>query len=539
MEPVYIFGHKNPDSDSVCSAIAYAALKRQVEDGDYRPARLGTLNSETRFVLDRFDVPAPDYLAHINLRVQDIMTRDIVCGQSEDTVHEVGELIRKHTVHAIPIVDEAGRALGVVTERHLARSYLKELEMQNLHQQPTPLAMIAETLTAEIVVGDPNDTVQGDVQIGAMSPESMVDYIAPGDLVILGNRENAQEVALRSDISCLIVTGGFTPSERIQTLARKRGTGVVVTPHDTFAAARLINLSVSVMTLIERNVLKVQPETLVREITQDLLESRLGILLVTETDGRLVGLVTKSDIVAQRRRPVILVDHSEASQSVEGIRQAEIREILDHHRLGGLETAGPMLALIAPVGCTCTLVLRRYREANIVPTRPMAGLMLSAILSDTMLLKSPTTTEEDRQAVSTLGEMLGEDPLAFGREMYNAKFDMAALSAEEMIGNDLKRFAFDSHTVAVAQIEVGDKDLLLARKEEILAAMRAFREQENLDLMVLMITDIPRGGTELLAVGQTRPVERAFGEPFQDNALYLPGVMSRKKQVIPRISHTL
>lgn len=539
MDPIYIFGHKNPDTDSVCSAIAYAALKRQLEGDDYRAARLGELNSETRFVLETFDVAVPEYLPHIHLRVQDIMTRDIVCGRSADTVHEVGELIRKHTVHAIPIVDEEGRALGVITERHLARSYLKELEMQNLHQQPTPLSMIAETLDAEIVVGNPDDTVQGDVQIGAMSPESMVDYIAPGDLVILGNRENAQQVALESEISCLIITGGFRPSTRIQQLAEKQGAGVMVTPHDTFAAARLINLSVSVMTLVERNVLKVQPETLVREITQDLLESRLGILLVTEGDGRLVGLITKSDIVAQRRRPVILVDHSEASQSVEGIRQAEIREILDHHRLGGLETAGPMLALLAPVGCTSTLVLRRFREAQVTPSAQIAGLMLAAILSDTMLLKSPTTTEEDREAVDYLGEILGEDPLSFGRRMYNAKFNMAALSAGEIITNDLKRFTFDSHAVAVAQIEVGDKELLLARKEEILQAMRAFREEQKLDLLALMITDIPRGGTELLAVGQTRVVERAFDHPLQENALYLPGVMSRKKQVIPRISHTL
>ena len=539
MESIYVFGHKNPDTDSICSAIAYASLKRQVDGGDYRPARLGELNSETRFVLDAFEVAEPEFLPHIHPRVQDIMTRDLIRGRSDDTVHEAGALIRKHAVHAIPIVDGTGRALGVITERHLARSYLKELEMQNLHEQPTPLSMIAETLSAEIVVGNPEDAVQGDVQIGAMSPESMVDYISPGDLVILGNRENAQEAALDSEISCLVVTGGFTPSQRIQQLARRKGTGVVVTPHDTFAAARLINLSVSVMTLVERNVLTVQPETLVRDITQDLLESRLGILLVTEADGRLVGLVTKSDIVAQRRRPVILVDHSEASQSVEGIRQAEIREILDHHRLGGLETAGPMLALLAPVGCTSTLVLRRYREAGVTPSEQMAGVMLAAILSDTMLLKSPTTTDEDRQAVEWLGKMLDEDPLAFGRRMYNAKFDMAALSAEEMVTNDMKRFTFDSHSVAVAQVEVGDKELMLARKKELLQAMRDFRAGENLDLMALMITDISRGGTELLAVGQIRVIERAFGESLHDNALYLPGVMSRKKQVIPRISHAL
>ena len=538
MDTVYVFGHRNPDTDSICSAIAYAYLKNQ-ESPRYVPARLGDLNRESRFVLENFDVPEPELLSHIYVRVQDVMTRTPIVGHSSDTVHEVGELSRRHRVNAIPIVDDEGRALGVVTEAHLARSYLRELQMHNLRDSATQLANIAETLSARILIGQPAREVRGNVLIGAMSPESMVQYISPGDLVIVGNRENAQRSALARDISCLIVTGDFVPADRVQEMARKRGAAVLVTPHDTFAAARLINLSVSALTLMERDVLTARPQALIRDITQDLLESRLGILLVIDAEGRLSGVVTKSDLVASRPRPVILVDHSEESQSVEGIDQAQIVEILDHHRLGGLETAGPLLALIAPVGCTATLVWRRYRELGVEPPEKMASLMLAAILSDTMLLKSPTTTEEDEEAVAALGQILGEDPMEFGVRMYNAKFDMASQTAEEIITADMKTFEFARGSLTVAQIEVGDKEVVLSRKAELLEAMAAYRQQNDVLLFLLMVTDVRREGTELLAVGRTRIVERAFDCSLQEQAVYLPGILSRKKQVVPPLAANL
>ncbi|HZD11293.1 MAG TPA: putative manganese-dependent inorganic diphosphatase, partial [Candidatus Binatia bacterium] len=397
----------------------------------------------------------------------------------------------------------------------------------------------AETLEADVIVGDPSAEVRGDVLIGAMSPESMVEYISPGDLIIVGNRENAQHAALSRDICCLIITGGFVPSARIQELARKRNTAILVTPHDTFAAARLINLSVSALMLMDRNPLTARPDTLIQEVVQDLLESRMGILLVVDAAGKLLGIVTKSDLVGRRARPVILVDHSEESQSVEGIREAEILEILDHHRLGGLETAKPILALIAPVGCTATLVLRRYREMDVGPPRAIAGIMLAAILSDTMLLKSPTTTDEDRRAVEYLAPLWGEDPMDFGVRMYNAKFDMASQSAEEVITADVKSFDFAAGDIAVAQVEVGDKSVVLRRKAELLQAMRDYCDGHNLVLAVLLVTDIKREGSELLAVGRTRAVERAFDCKLQDGSVYLPGVLSRKKQVVPPIAQHL
>ena len=538
MEPVYIFGHKNPDTDSICSAIAYAHLKNSQTDG-YIPARLGDLNRETEFVLTTFGVPKPVFLPHIYVRAEDVMTTEIVTAPITSTIHDVGELMHRHRISAVPVIDGTGGVQGIVTEHTLARNYLQELHVQGLRNTPTELSKITGTLNGRLIVGNPTTRVCGNVVIGAMSPEAMVGYISPGDLVALGNRENAQEAALRCNISCLIITGNFDPSLEIQQLARQQGAAIIVTPHDTFATARLINLSVSALQMLDNELLMATPDTLIKEIAPDLVESRSPIVLVKDTEGRLVGVLTESDLVTRRRRRVILVDHSERSQSVDGIEKAEILEILDHHRLGGLETAEPMLAMIAPVGCTATLVLRRYKELGLEPAPETAGLMTGAILSDTMLLKSPTTTPEDVAAVEYLGKLLREDPLAFGKRMYNAKFDIAALSPEEILTADLKTFVFGSATICIAQIEVADKGLVLERKAEILDAMGRYQADRSFDLMLLMVSDILLEGTELLAVGQTRLVERAFGKSLQEQAVYLPGVLSRKKQVVPPISNAV
>ncbi|MCB0226173.1 MAG: putative manganese-dependent inorganic diphosphatase [Anaerolineae bacterium] len=539
MDSIYIFGHKKPDTDSICSAIAYAHLKNTQNDATYIPARLGDINRETRFVLDTFDVPDPEFLPHVFVRVADVMTTDVISAPATCTIHDVGRLMREHRIRAVPIVDEARHVQGVITENILARNYLKELQVQGLADNPTELGRITSTLNGRLLVGEPATQVSGKVVIGAMAPEAMVKYIAPGDLVALGNRENAQEAALNCNISCLIITGDFDPSPDIQQLARDKGSSIIVTPHDTFAAARLINLSVSVLQMIGGNYITITPDTLIKEITTELVGTNATFALVNDAEGVLVGMVTRSNLVARRPRRVILVDHSERSQSAEGIEKAEIVEILDHHRLGGLETAQPMLAMIAPVGCTSTLVLRRYKELGVTPPRAMAGLMVAAILSDTMLLKSPTTTPEDVAAIDDLGKILGEDPLAFGRRMYNAKFDIETLSPDVLVTSDLKVFSLGSKTVGIGQVEVADKDVVLARKSEILEAMHQYQTLHHFDLLLLMVSDILREGTELIAVGQTRTVEKAFGVSLKEQSAFLPGVLSRKKQIVPPISNAL
>lgn len=539
MMPVYVFGHKNPDTDSICSAIAYAHLKNTDASQDRHVAvRLGELNRETRFVLAAFSVPEPALLPDLFVRVSDVMTRDVVTAPATATIHEVGELMYAHGIRGVPIVDEDERPLGLLTEAILARNYLREMHVQGLSDTPTALGKIAETLNGRLLVGDPAGVVAGNVVIGAMAPDAMLAYVEAGDLVAVGNRENAQEAALRQHIACLIVTGGFEPTQTILDLAAEMETAVLVTPHDTFAAARLINLSASAQTALELEIdaLTVDPDLLVNDMRDDLVAAPSSMALVADVDGRLLGIVAPTDLVRQRRPRVILVDHSERSQTADGIEQALIVEILDHHRLGGLQTGAPMTALIAPVGCTATLVLRRYREAGVEPSREMAGMMVSAILSDTMLLKSPTTTAEDETAVAYLGQFLDEDPLDYGKRMYEAKFDMAAMSPADIITNDFKEFELGSYEIGIGQVEVADQEVVLKRRADILEAMAAQKTQQGYDLLLLMVSDILKEGTTLLVVGQTRLVEKAFDVRLTDNAVYLPGVLSRKKQVVPPLS---
>lgn len=283
MPPVYVFGHKNPDTDSICSAIAYAELKNQVGSG-YFPARLGAVNRETRFVLEHFDVEEPDYLPHVYLRAQDVMQTDVISAPPDCSVFDVGELLRLHGIHAIPILDPERRPRGVITESSLARSYMQEMQVRGLQHRPTRLGRIAETLGGRLVLGDPATELRGNILIGAMSPESMAGYVSKGDLLILGDREDAQAVALQRDVACLIITGGFAPSPQVLQLARARGAAIIGTPHDTFATARLINLSVPALDMLDSDVLTVTPDTLAREIEPALVESRAGIALVSDPD---------------------------------------------------------------------------------------------------------------------------------------------------------------------------------------------------------------------------------------------------------------
>jgi manganese-dependent inorganic pyrophosphatase len=302
MDHIYVFGHKNPDTDTICAAIAYAHLKNTVQPV-HIPARLGDINRETRFVLEHFGVPEPIFLPHVYVRAQDIMTPNPITAPAEATVYDVGELMHQHNIQAVPILNGSGLPRGVVTERSLARGYLNELHLPNLSATPTALGMIAQTLNAQIVAGDPTTLVSGNAVIAAMNIYTIVEYVSPGDLVIVGNRDNAQEASLGRNISCLVITGGIFPSDEIVAMAREKNAAIIVTPHDTFATARLIGLSVPALTLMEQNILSVSPEHLVNEITPDLLASRHGVALVNDQRGRLVGVLTKSDVAPSAVSP--------------------------------------------------------------------------------------------------------------------------------------------------------------------------------------------------------------------------------------------
>ncbi|MDI6800010.1 MAG: putative manganese-dependent inorganic diphosphatase [Actinomycetota bacterium] len=530
---VYVIGHKNPDTDSIVSAIAYASLKNQLGGDLYEPIRLGKLNKETAFILSELKIESPRLLDHIRTRVKDVMTKDLITVGPNSSVKEAGELIYNKNIRSVPVVDEDGRLLGAVTERSIAHRYIEELQVRSIKETGLSLGKIAETLEGEIIVGQSDGAVLGNVLIGAMQPETMATFIEAGDVVILGDRANAQLLAIKKEISCLIVTGGYRPEDEVISAAEKAGVFLILTPKDSFATARLINLSRPVEGLMDRNYFTLQMDELIVDITEDLLASENRQGFVTDEDNHLFGMVTRSDLINPPRRSVILVDHSEKSQSVDGIEGASIVEIIDHHRLGDIQTAEPILVISEPVGSTSTIVYEEYKKHGIKPDKRMAALMLAAILSDTVLLKSPTATSKDEAAIAELGKLAGLDPMEFGVRMYLEASGVADMSAAQTLMTDFKVFNLSDLKVGIGQVETTDLDLVLARKSDLIKEMERALEDKGLDTVLLMVTDIVKVGTELLAVGKERLVEKRFSVELKDNSAFLPGVISRKKQVAP------
>ncbi len=539
-DAIYVVGHQNPDTDSIASAISYAYFKN-LTDGElsYQAVRLGEPNHETAFVLRYFGLPLPPLIRHVYRRVADAMVKDVVVAATDSTVYEVGALMISHKLRDIPLVDEEGRLAGLVTERKIARSYLEEFREFTLEDHPPKVADVVRTMDASLVVGNMDDLLRGRPMIGAMSPEKMRRYLSEGDVLITGDREEAQEVGIEIGVSCIIVTGGTPPSDRILRLARERGVVVIVTPYNTYVAGRLLRLSSPAVRMMEKKPLTVSRDVVLRDFMDELMRDHNGIAVVVDEERKVEGVITRHDLIDPPKRKVILVDHSEKTQAVAGIEEAEILEIVDHHRLGGLETGQPITAYVRPVGCTNTIIWDLYKSNEVYPSRPVAGAMLAAILSDTMLLKSPTTTKYDRQAVKEIADFLGMDYMQFGIQMYTEKTNINHLSPREILTMDLKESHFPRGTVAVAQIEVADKSIVLSRKKEILEEMERISRERGYDLFLLMVTDVLEEGTEMLAVGQIRLAENAFRVTFRENSAYMPGVMSRKKQVMPFLADGL
>ncbi len=533
---IAVVGHQNPDTDSIASPIAYAWLKSREEPNEtFRAFRLGPINRETRFVLEYFGVEEPPLLDHVHRRVREAMVTEVITAPVDATSYEVGFLMREKGIRSVPLVDEDNRPHGVVTTRTLAELYIHEAGTFSFASEPPTVAQVVRTLEGELLVGTPDVRLTGRPVIGAMTPALMRRYIRPGDVVIVANRTDAQRTAIENRASALIISGGIRPRKMILAKAREQGTVVILSPHTTATTMRLVRLSLPAIAMAERAPLMFGPNELLGEITSDLMQDRHGVALVVDNE-RLVGILTRHDLLRPRRRRVILIDHSEPQQTVPGIEEADILEIIDHHRLGGLETQAPLRVLVLPVGCSATLILHRYREVNVTPPRDMAGLMLAAILSDTMLLRSPTTTEMDRTAVDFLAPLAGVDAIKFGTDMYRAKTDISDLSAWEIVTGDMKPYVLNGISMAIAQVEVADREQVMARLSEFKDALHRLADQGKYELAMLLVTDVLAEGSTVIAVGNTRVVERAFGVTLKDGIAWLPGVLSRKKQVVPALA---
>ena len=531
---IYVSGHRNPDADSIASAIGYAELKRRLDPGEeYVPVRLGEVNAQTRWLLERSGVPEPQFLPHVMLRVCDVMREGFPVARQDDPVRAVGLAMAAGDLDLMSIVDDEGELVGVMTERTLARRYIRESREVSSLLAPTAVSAVIEVLDGKLVAGEEGE-IAGRVWAQSMDVRSP-SRIAAGDVVVVGDRPDAQRLAIDRGVALLVTSNGTVPSEEIVAVARERGTAVVSSPLDTYVSARMITLAAPCRALMDRDPLTVGAEDLVSDISDEVKNVHYGAAVAVDGARRPIGLVTRSDLVGPARRRVLLVDHAEQAQSEPGVEEAEIVEILDHHNIGSIETTVPVTATFDPVGSTATLVIERFRQNGMEPSRPTATALLGAILSDTIILNSPTTTERDRSVVSYLERVLALDAAEFGREMFEQTSDVSGMPAAQIISRDAKEYEVaGGQTISIAQIEtVGTA--LLERKDELLAALAAERERKGYSVFALMVTDILSKGTELLAAGDRGALQRAFGQTATDGAVSLPGVMSRKKQVAPKL----
>ena len=403
MARVYVTGHRSPDTDSIASAIGYSELKRRLDpDNEYVPVRLGDLNAQTRWVLEQADVPEPPLLEHVLLRVKDVMREKFPLARDGEPVRAVGLIIARGDIDLVPITDEPGELVGVMTERALARRYVRESREASRLDAPTAVGAIAEVLEGEQLVGEPGQEVGGRVWVLAMATESLPLGFTAGDVVVVGNRPDAQRIAIETGVALLVTSNDTRPGDDILALARERGTAVVTSSLDSYVTSRMITLSAPCRALMDTEPLVVRTDDLIADISDTVKEVDYRAAVVVDSSNRPIGLVTRGDLVSPQPRRVLLVDHAEQAQSVIGVEYAEIVEILDHHHIGSIETRIPVLATFDPVGSTATLVIERFRQNGMEPSKPVATLLLGAILSDTVILNSPTTTDRDHHVVGYL-----------------------------------------------------------------------------------------------------------------------------------------
>ncbi len=535
MSTIYVTGHRNPDTDAIASAIGYAELKRRVDpNNDYVPVRLGPCNPQTSWLLERSEVQAPQLLPHVMLRVCDVMQPSFPVARLDEPIRAAGLAMSRANLDLVPIVDRDGALVGVVTERALARRFIRESrETSTLEDAPTLVGAIVDVVDGELLTGE-DAQLSGRVWVQSMDVNSP-SGISDGDVVVVGNRADAQRLGIDLGAALLVLSNGSRPTDDVLELARERGTAIIVSPLDTYVSGRMVTLAAPCSALMESDPLTVTREDLVGDVSEQVKEIHYGAAVVVDSGRVPVGLVTRTDLVAPTRRRVILVDHAEQGQSVAGVEQAEIVEILDHHHIGSIETRVPVTATFDPVGSTATLVVERFRQNGMEPSQATAMLLLGAVLSDTVILNSPTTTDRDHAVTQYMERVLALDASELGREMFEATADVSEVSAEEIVSRDSKEYQIGSgQTICIAQVEVVGKGLL-DRRSELLDAMARERERRHLHLYALMITDVMSKGTDLLVAGDVGAVARTFDVAPEDSTIELPGVMSRKKQVAPRL----
>ena len=538
---VCIVGHKNPDTDSICSAISYAYLKNEIDPShNYIACRAGQINRETHYVLQTFGMQKPPYLENIGTRVKDMEIREVPGVRSDISIKKAWTTMREQNVFTLPITDEENQLHGLITTNDIAKSYMEEYDSAIVSIARTPYKNILETLEGRMIVGDKNACFeQGKVVIAAANPDVMENYIDEHDMVILGNRYEGQLCAIEMNAGCIVVCLDSPVSRTIQAMARDHGCTIIVTPLDTYAVARLINQSMPVEYFMKKSSLITFKWTDYTDDIKDIMSSkRYRDFPILDKDGAYIGMISRRNLLGVHKRALILVDHNEISQAVDNVEDADILEIIDHHRLGSLETIDPVFFRNQPVGCTATIITQIYQENNVEIPKQIAGLLCSAILSDTLLFRSPTCTALDKATAEYLAGLAGITCEDHAKAMFEAGSDLSGKSEEEIYYQDYKTFEFNDRRLGVAQITSMSSSELAEIKTRMIPFLENKMSTGEVDMIIFMLTNIIEESTELLCFGEhaDRLVEEAFPQvKVEGNAAVVPTVVSRKKQVIPAL----
>jgi len=540
-EIIYITGHKNPDTDSICSAIAYAELKKR-HAIDAIPIRIGDLNKETEFVLRYFGVEVPEYRETVRTQVSDL-NMDIINPVSEDiSIKAAWSIMQKNNIKVLPVADINGKLLGVITLTDITSSYLDALENNILSASDTPLRNIIDTLNAKLICGNEDKfKATGKVVIAAMTPDDMEPFIEKGDIVLLGNRKDSQIRAIEIGASCIVLTcGGYIDDDVLQR-AQETGCIVLITSYDTFMTARLINQSIPVNYIMtKKQLVCFNLNDYTENIKDKMLKTRYRSYPVVDDNGYIKGFISRYHLISQRRKKIILLDHNEKAQTIDGIDQADILEIIDHHRIGDIQTGYPIYFKNDAVGSTSTLIANMYFENGLNPSKSIAGILCGAIISDTLQFKSPTSTYADELAASKLAKIADINLKEFATALYKASASLEGMSPQTILDYDFKDFEFNKYKIGIGQINSSDSEAFRTVKDSLLAHIKTVKENKGYRLILLMVTDIINEGSEILFVGDDGAlIEKAFNIKGSEGSAYLKGVVSRKKQIIPILSSTI
>ena len=537
---VVVIGHRNPDTDSICSAIAYAELKNKTSDLVCEPRRAGKMNQETEFVLKKFGVKPPRMCTDVNPKIRDVDYREMPGIPGSTSLRKAWEIMRDKQIDTLPVTSPDNELEGVITVKDIATANMDVFDTGILAKSQTTYRNILETLGGTMVVGREDDVcTTGHIRIGTATPEMLENTVEKGDIVILTNRYESQLCAIEKEASLLIICNGSKVGHTIQRIAEEMGVAIMSAPVDTYAAGKLISQCAPISYYMTRSdIMKFTLVTPVADVTRVMAKVRHRYFPILDEDGKYCGMVSRRNIINLRKRRIILVDHNEATQAVEGFDQAEILEIIDHHRIGSLETSGPVYFRNQPVGCTATIVTQMYDENGVEIPPQTAGLLLAAILSDTLMFRSPTCTPVDEASARRLAKIAGVDINEFANEMFEAGEKLDGKTAEEVFLQDFKVFMCGDIRFGVAQGSYMTRKNLLAAEALLQPYLEEARNKQNVEDIYMLLTDVPKEESVVISDGRYASEVLSDGfetQPAEDGSFTLPGVVSRKKQFIPAL----